>query len=70
MEVRIVNKSENQLPKYETEFSSGVDLRSDSEEFTLQPLERKLVKTGLFFEIPKGFEGQVRPRSGLALKED
>lgn len=70
MKVKIINKSTNELPRYETPSSAGVDLRAVLEEpFTLQPLERTLVKTGLFMEIPQGYEAQVRPRSGLALKK-
>jgi len=69
MEIRIVNISGNELPAYETLLSAGMDLRAFSEtEVILQPLERKLVRTGLFVEIPAGYEAQVRPRSGLALK--
>jgi dUTP pyrophosphatase len=69
MEVKIINKSKNKLPNYETIASAGVDLRAHIEGVVvLQPQERKLVKTGLFLEIPVGYEGQVRPRSGLALK--
>jgi dUTP pyrophosphatase len=70
MEVKIINKSRNQLPKYETIASAGLDIRAHLEEsFTLQPGERTLVKTGLFMEIPVAFEAQVRPRSGLAIKK-
>ncbi len=69
MEVKIINKSKHQLPKYETEQSAGVDLRANiNQSITLKPLERTLVKTGLFIALPKGFEAQVRPRSGLAYK--
>ena len=69
MEIKIVNKSNHPLPHYGTEASAGVDLRANIEEpITLKPLERTLVKTGLFIEIPIGFEAQVRPRSGLAYK--
>lgn len=69
MEVKIINKSKHQLPKYETEQSAGVDLRANIDQsITLKPLERTLVKTGLFIALPKGFEAQVRPRSGLAYK--
>lgn len=67
MEIRIVNKSDFPLPKYETENSSGVDLRS-SLYFTIEPFQRVLIPTGIFLEIPVGYEAQVRPRSGLALK--
>lgn len=69
MKVNIINKSNNELPEYETIASAGLDLRAFlSEKMVLLPLERKLVKTGLFMEIPVGHEAQVRPRSGLALK--
>ncbi len=68
MEIRIVNKSSYPLPKYETKNSAGVDLRSNLQTFILKPFERILVPTGIFVEIPEGYEGQVRPRSGLALK--
>jgi dUTP pyrophosphatase len=69
IEVKIVNTSNNPLPEYATEGSSGMDLRADlSLPVALQPLERKLVPTGLFIELPQGFEAQVRPRSGLAIK--
>jgi dUTP pyrophosphatase len=70
MDVKIINKSRNQLPEYETIASAGLDIRAHLEEsFTLQPGERTLVKTGLFMEIPVGYEAQVRPRSGLAIKK-
>ena len=70
MVLKIVNKSNNKLPKYETELSAGMDVRAflDSS-ITLEPLDRILVKTGLCAELEKGFEIQVRPRSGLALKK-
>lgn len=69
MDIKIVNKSDNDLPKYETELSAGVDLRAFiEEEIILKPLERVLVPTGLFIELPAGFEAQIRPRSGLAFK--
>lgn len=67
MIVKIVNKSDNALPQYETPGSAGLDIRSN-ESGTLEPGEFKLVKTGLFVEIPYGYEIQVRPRSGMALK--
>src|SRR4029079_18805714 len=64
-----INTSVNHLPEYATDGSSGMDLRAHlSESITLQPLERSLIPTGLFVEIPAGFEAQVRPRSGLAIK--
>lgn len=67
--VKIINKSNNPLPQYSTPYSAGMDLRANLEEaVTLQPLERKLISTGLFIELPKGYECQIRPRSGLALK--
>ncbi len=70
MQVKIVNKSKNELPAYSTEMSAGMDLRADLKEpIVLKPLERTLVPTGLFIELPKGFEAQIRPRSGLALKK-
>lgn len=70
MKVKIINKSAHDLPNYETAFSAGMDLRANiSESITLKPLERTIVKTGLFMELPLGFEAQVRPRSGLAAKK-
>lgn len=69
MIVKIVNKSNNPLPGYSTELSAGMDLRAFlSEEIVLKPFQRILVPTGLFIELPVGFEAQIRPRSGLALK--
>ena len=69
MKIRIVNRSSHSLPAYETEHSAGMDLRAFiMEPLVLKPLERKLVSTGLFIELPVGYEAQVRPRSGLALK--
>ncbi|PLW98661.1 MAG: dUTP diphosphatase [Marinilabiliales bacterium] len=69
MQVRIVNKSKHPLPEYETVASAGMDLRANLDEsITLSPLQRTLVPTGLFIELPVGFEAQVRPRSGLAIK--
>lgn len=70
MQIKVINTSEHSLPAYETIASAGVDLRANnSEPIILKPLERVLVKTGLFVEIPIGYEAQVRPRSGLALKK-
>jgi dUTP pyrophosphatase len=70
MRVKIVNTSNNSLPAYSTEMSAGMDIRANlSEPVILNPLERKLIPTGLFIELPKGFEAQIRPRSGLALKK-
>lgn len=69
MEIKIVNRSGNPLPHYGTSASAGVDLRANIDaSITLKPLERTLVKTGLFIELPVGYEAQVRPRSGLAFK--
>ena len=69
MKIRIVNKSSHPLPAYETALSAGMDLRAfTGGPVTLKPLERKLILTGLYMEIPAGYEAQVRPRSGLALK--
>ncbi|MBE6321699.1 MAG: dUTP diphosphatase [Paludibacteraceae bacterium] len=70
MKVQIINKSKNETPNYATEQSAGMDLRANLEEsVTLNPLERKLIPTGLYISLPAGFEAQVRPRSGLALKK-
>nr|MDA3780529.1 dUTP diphosphatase [Bacteroidales bacterium] len=67
--INIINKSNNQLPNYETEASAGIDLRAFLEnDITLKPLERVLIPTGLYIELPVGFEAQIRPRSGLAFK--
>ncbi|OKS89521.1 dUTP diphosphatase [Mucilaginibacter polytrichastri] len=69
MIVKIINKSKNQLPGYETIHSAGMDLRADLEApIVLQPMERKLIPTGLYIELPESFEAQIRPRSGLAYK--
>ena len=69
MKINIINKSQHALPHYETVASAGMDLRANlTESIILQPLERTIVKTGLFIELPIGFEAQVRPRSGLAFK--
>ena len=70
MNIKIINKSSHALPHYETIASAGMDLRANiAEPITLKPLERTLVKTGLFIELPVGIEAQVRPRSGLAAKK-
>ena len=70
MQIKIINKSQHELPNYETLASAGMDLRANlTESITLKPLERTIVKTGLFIELPIGFEAQVRPRSGLAAKK-
>ena len=69
MKIRIVNKSTNALPQYATSQSAGIDLRANlAEPVVLKPMERKLIPTGLFIELPEGYEAQIRPRSGLALK--
>lgn len=69
MKIKIINKSKHPLPEYKTVLSAGVDLTANlEEEVVLKPLERKLIPTGLFIELPAGYEAQVRPRSGLALK--
>lgn len=70
MKVKIVNHSRHPLPEYKTKASAGMDIRANLEEVvTLKPLERKLIPTGLFIELPEGYEAQIRPRSGLALNE-
>lgn len=69
MKVRIINKSHHQLPEYATPYSAGMDLRANIDQpIILPPLERTLVPTGLFIELPQGYEAQIRPRSGLAAK--
>jgi dUTP pyrophosphatase len=69
MNIRIINRSKNALPAYETLHAAGMDLRADlGEKVLLKPMERKLVPTGLYIELPEGFEAQIRPRSGLAFK--
>ncbi|MEG1499292.1 MAG: dUTP diphosphatase [Bacteroidales bacterium] len=69
MEVKVVNKSKNMLPAYETEASAGMDLRADIEKtWILEPMQRLLIPTGLSIELPSGYEAQIRPRSGLAIK--
>ena len=70
MNIRIVNKSNNDLPQYATKASAGIDLRANLKaDVIMRPLERTIIPTGLFMEIPVGFEAQVRPRSGLAIKK-
>jgi dUTP pyrophosphatase len=70
MKVKVVNKSKHSLPHYSTIASAGMDLRANIDEsISLKPLERTIVKTGIFMELPVGFEAQVRPRSGLAFKK-
>ncbi|MCQ2346142.1 MAG: dUTP diphosphatase [Paludibacteraceae bacterium] len=69
MEIRIINKSDNALPKYESSGAAGMDIRCNlSAPVRLAPMERKLIPTGLYMELPEGYEAQIRPRSGLALK--
>lgn len=69
MTIKVINKSKHALPKYQTELSAGMDLYANIDEpITLKSLERVLVKTGLFVSLPKGYEAQIRPRSGLAFK--
>jgi dUTP pyrophosphatase len=69
MKINIINKSKHDLPHYETKSSAGMDLKANlDKEITLKPLERIIVKTGLFMALPQGYEAQVRPRSGLAIK--
>ena len=69
IEVKIINTSDNPLPEYATALSAGVDIRANLDtEIELKPLERKLIPTGLFIELPAGYEAQIRPRSGLAVK--
>jgi dUTP pyrophosphatase len=69
MKIKIVNKSKHPLPAYETKSSAGMDLRANLvEPLLLKPLQRELVSTGLFIELPVGYEAQIRPRSGLAIK--
>lgn len=69
MNIKVINRSHNQLPAYETAGSAGMDLRASlSEPVTLHPMERRLVPTGLSIELPEGYEAQIRPRSGLALR--
>ncbi|MCL1942937.1 MAG: dUTP diphosphatase [Candidatus Azobacteroides sp.] len=69
MNVKIINKSKHPLPSYSTNLSAGMDLRANLDEaVVLKPLERKLIPTGLFIELPEGYEAQIRPRSGLAVK--
>ena len=70
MDVKIINRSAHPLPKYETSGASGMDLRANSTApITLSPLERALVPTGLFIALPEGYEAQIRPRSGLAMRQ-
>ena len=67
--IRVINKSSHELPQYATSLSAGLDLRADlKESIELKPLQRALVPTGLYIELPEGYEAQIRPRSGLAAK--
>jgi dUTP pyrophosphatase len=69
MRVKVINQSKHALPEYETAYSAGLDIRANLDApITLQPLERALIPTGLFIELPVGYEAQIRPRSGLAIK--
>lgn len=69
-EIRIINKGHQQLPEYATPMSAGMDIRANLDEsITLHPMERRLIPTGLYIALPEGFEAQIRPRSGLALKK-
>lgn len=69
MQVKVINNSKHSLPQYQTALSAGLDLRADLESsIELKPLERQLIGTGLFMELPAGYEAQIRPRSGLAYK--
>ena len=70
MQIKIINNSNHELPHYETTSSAGMDLKANLfDTITLKPLERAIVKTGLFIALPQGYEAQVRPRSGLAIKK-
>lgn len=70
MKVKIINKSKHALPCYATPLSAGMDIRANIDApITLEPLERKLIPTGLYIELPQGYEAQIRPRSGLAIKK-
>jgi dUTP pyrophosphatase len=70
MQIKIINKSEHPLPSYQTEGSAGMDIyASVKNNIIINPLERVLIPTGLFIALPKGFEAQIRPRSGLAIKQ-
>jgi dUTP pyrophosphatase len=69
MKIKVINQSKHPLPEYQTQLSAGLDLRANIDEAVLlKPLERKLIGTGLFIELPEGYEAQIRPRSGLAFK--
>jgi len=69
LKVKIVNKSKHTLPEYSTTFSAGMDIRANlDKKIVLKPLQRELISTGLFIELPEGYEAQIRPRSGMAFK--
>lgn len=69
MNVKIVNRSKHELPAYSTELSAGMDIRANLiDPVVMRPMERKMIPTGLFIELPQGFEAQIRPRSGMAIK--
>lgn len=69
MRVKVINKSKHELPSYQSDSAAGMDLRANiDEDITLQPLQRVLIPTGLYIELPHGYEAQIRPRSGLAFK--
>ena len=69
MQVKVINKSKHELPSYQSDSAAGMDIRANIEEdIILKPLERSLIPTGLFIELPQGYEAQIRPRSGLAYK--
>ena len=71
MNIKIINKSKNKLPEYATPNSAGMDIRAEVDELTvLKPMETKLIKTGLYIQLPAGYEAQIRPRSGLAFKKN
>lgn len=70
LKVEIINRSKHELPKYSTELSAGMDIRANIDsQICLKPLERNLIPTGLYISLPKGFEAQIRPRSGLAINK-
>lgn len=70
MKIQVINQSKHSLPEYATPFSAGLDLRANiDEDIELKPMERRLIPTGLFVALPIGYEAQVRPRSGLAIKK-
>ncbi|HUU99608.1 MAG TPA: dUTP diphosphatase [Bacteroidales bacterium] len=70
MKIRIINRSKHPLPQYSTELSAGMDIRANIDgDIVLEPMKRILVRTGLFLEIPEGYEAQIRPRSGLAINK-